>query len=101
MQNCVMVQGERSRSNENQEEYERRRVINFLNVVFGNTKDTGEVWRRINRTAQLRFGIAVSETDISGANVPFLMQAIQTHLKIILNDSIHQKRHFKSPQTFD
>lgn len=29
------------------------------------------------------------------------MQAIQTHLKIVLNDSIHRKRYFASPQTFD
>ncbi|MCB0369730.1 MAG: hypothetical protein KDD45_09900 [Bdellovibrionales bacterium] len=42
----------------------------------------------------------MSENDITGANVPFLMQAIQTHLKIVLNDSIHHKRYFASPQTF-
>ena len=70
-------------------------------MVFGNTQDTAQVWKRINRICQERFGIAVSESDISGANVPFMMQAIQTHLKIVLNDSIHRKRYFESPQTFD
>ena len=33
--------------------------------------------------------------------MPFLMQALQTHLKIVLNDSIHRKQYFKSAQTFE
>ena len=96
-----MIQTERNKNRERQEDYEKRRVISFLNVVFGNTQDTAQIWKRINRVCQARFGIAVSEADITGANVPYLMQALQTHLKIVMNDSIHRKRHFQSPQTFD
>lgn len=55
-----MVQSERNKSRERQEDYEKRRVISFLNVVFGNTQDTAQVWRRINRVCQERFGLAVS-----------------------------------------
>ena len=96
-----MVQSERNKSRERQEDYEKRRVVSFLNVVFGNTQDTAQVWRRINRTSQERFGLAVSEGDMNGINIEYLMQAIQTHLKIVLNDTIHRKRFFTSPQTFD
>ena len=69
--------------------------------MFGNTRDTTEVWKRINKIAQDRFGIAVSEADITGSNVPYLMQALQTHLKIVLHESVHGRQHFKSAQTFD
>ena len=60
IQSCIMVQSERNKSRERQEDYEKRRVISFLNVVFGNTQDTAQVWRRINRVCQERFGLAVS-----------------------------------------
>ena len=72
-----------------------------MNVIFGNSQDTALVWKRINRVCQDRFGVAVEERDINEANIPYLMQAIQTHFKIVLNDSIHRKRYFQSPQTFD
>jgi hypothetical protein len=101
IQNCVMVQGDRNKSRERQEDTEKRRVISFLNVVFGNTQDTAQLWKRINKVSMERFGVAVSEADINGANIPYLMQAIQTHLKIVLHDSIHQKRYFQSPHTFE
>lgn len=101
IQNCVMIQSERKQSKERQNDYEKRRVVSFLNVVFGNTSDTAGLWKRINKIAQTRFGVAVSESDITGANIPYLMQALQTHIKILLNDSIHGKQYFQSPQTFE
>lgn len=65
IQNCVMIQSERNRSKERQEDYEKRRVVSFLNVIFGNSQDTALVWKRINRVCQDRFGVAVEERDIN------------------------------------
>lgn len=43
----------------------------------------------------------VAENSIGDTNVQFLMQAVQTHLKIVMNDSIHTKIRFQSTQTFE
>lgn len=101
IQNCMMTQVEMGSSREKIQEIERKRVISFLNVIFGNTESTTGIWRRINAISQAKFGVVVAENGIGDTNLQYLLQAVQTHLKIVLNESIHYKVKFQSTETFE
>ena len=96
LQSCVYLQKERNPSQQSQEDFARRRAVAFLNVIFGNSEATTGIWKRINAISKDKFGVVVASDGLGETNVQFLMQAVQTHLRITMNDSIHQKIRFQS-----
>lgn len=95
-----MEQQARIDRKEAQETIEKQRVISFLNVLFGNHDSTLSLWKQVNNYSQNHFGVKIWENDFKDVNIPYLLQALQTNLRIVLAPTIHQRTLFKSMQSF-
>ena len=100
MQYCVRQQQDRIEKREVQTHREKERVISFLNLLFGNSESTSRLWRNINVYSEGHFGARVFEKNFEEMNVPYLLQALQSNLKIVLAPSIHSRTVFTSMETF-
>lgn len=96
MQNCLLLQGDRLAPPQRQAERERRRAINFLNVVLGNTDSTFRLWRSLNGLCRTSYGCDCWHEDFSQLNLPYLLQALQTHLGLVLAPSAAARPCFSS-----
>ncbi len=88
IQACVLTQLDRPTKNERVEEIMVKRVISFLNVIFGNTESSFRLWRNLNQTARQTFKTNIWENDYKMINFSYFLQAIQLNLKIVLSPQI-------------
>jgi ribosome-associated toxin RatA of RatAB toxin-antitoxin module len=86
---------------ERQEDRERIRVISFLNTVFGNTDPTFKLWRNLNVTAMEKYHVKIWDSEFTNLNSGYLLQAIQTHFKILLSHQAIDRTVFRTTNTFD
>ena len=92
----LLLQGDRLAPPQRQAERERRRAINFLNVVLGNTDSTFRLWRSLNGLCRTTYGCDCWHEDFSQLNLPYLLQALQTHLGLVLAPSAAARPCFSS-----
>jgi len=85
---------------EKQQEIEHRRVISFLNVLFGMSESTMELWKRVNSYCKNHFGVFAFQNTFTDIHIPYFLQAIQTHLRLVLIDRITDRQFFKSNTCF-
>lgn len=72
-----------------------------MNIVFGNTDPTFRLWRNLNSSAIEKYHIKIWDNEFTDINTGYLLQAIQTHLKILLSYQASERRFFQSTNSFD
>lgn len=74
LQDCLLNLSESS--DETVRKYQSRLVINFLNKLLGNSKDSEILWRQLNRQSQSYFKVSIDKEEL---NHGYLLQSLQTN----------------------
>ena len=73
----------------------------FLNIVFGNTDPTFRLWRNLNSSAIEKYHVKIWDNQFTDINSGYLLQAVQSHFKILLSYQASERRFFNSTNSFD
>jgi hypothetical protein len=64
------------------------------------SESTIELWKRVNSYCKNHFGVFAFQNTFTDIHIPYFLQAIQTHLRIVLTDRVTDRQFFNSNSCF-